>query len=133
MAKSFSCWVIVADSKPTAFRARQAEDLLPTLRQLQRTQPHVELRWFERGRLWISPESAREASRLGRKRSPARGKDWRPGGSHVDPRAKYQLTRDERRARFKRRLVSKKRAQSEGEGHDTARPRRPKGPRGGRK
>lgn len=102
MAKRFSCWVIVAGASPTAFRARRAEDLLPTLRQLQRTQPDVAMKWFDRGRFWNSPEEAEDALKARRQAAAGRGRDWRPGGSHVDPRAKYQLSRDEKRARFKR-------------------------------
>jgi hypothetical protein len=34
---------------------------LPTLHQLQRTQRNVTLQWFERNRLWASPEEAHEA------------------------------------------------------------------------
>jgi hypothetical protein len=104
MARRFCCWVIVSGGQPTAFRSREPESLLPTLRQLQRTQPDSTLKWFDRGRLWDSPAEATAA--LGRKRrSPSgRGRDWRPGGSHVDPRAQYRLTRDQKRARFKRRL-----------------------------
>lgn len=108
MAKLFRCWVIVDGTVPTSFRAREQADLLPTLRQLQRTQPGVELKWFERGQLWTSPEAAK-AALLERRRSPnARGRDWRPGGQHKDPRAKYDIPRDQKRARFKKRLVASK-------------------------
>lgn len=108
MAKYFRCWVIVDGAVPTSFRARDAEDLLPTLRQLQRTQPAVQLKWFERGRLWASPEAAK-AALLERRRSPStRGRDWRPGGEHKDPRARYDIPRDEKRARFKKRLIASK-------------------------
>ena len=55
MAKNFCCWVIVVGNQPTAFRAREAEDLVPTLKQLQRTQPDVEMRWFERNRSTLGP------------------------------------------------------------------------------
>lgn len=108
MAKFFRCWVIVAGSQPTAFRARQPEDLLPTLRQLQRTQPDVDLKWFERGRLWPSPEAAAQALKERRGEPAARGRGWRPGGEHKDPRAKYDIPRDEKRARFKKRLIGRK-------------------------
>jgi len=97
-------WIIVDGTTPTSFRSRQREDLLPTLTQLKRTQPQVSLMWFERGRLWPSPTEAREALGVQRKTRPGRGRDWRPGGEHVDPRAKYMKTRDEKRARFKSRL-----------------------------
>src|SRR5690349_919050 len=104
MAKRFTCWVIVSGQTPTAFRARQKDDLLPTLRQLQHTQPDTTLKWFDRGRLWNSPEEALEDLRARRRDKPkARGRDWRPGGAHKDPRARYQLTRDEKRARFRKR------------------------------
>lgn len=103
MAKRFCCWVIVSGGQPTAFRSRDAESLLPTLRQLQRTQPESVLKWFDRGRLWASPEEARDALRARRRGPSSRGRDWRPGGSHADPRARYKLSRDEKRARFRRR------------------------------
>jgi hypothetical protein len=99
-----SFWVIVDGSVPTSFRAREREDLVPTLTQLKRTQPNVELKWFERGKLWTGPDEAREAL-MARRQSPppGRSRDWRPGGDHKDPRAKYIISRDERRARFKAR------------------------------
>lgn len=112
MAKNFCCWVIVVGNQPTAFRAREAEDLVPTLKQLQRTQPDVEMRWFERNKLWPSPDAAAEALRAQRRSPTRRGRDWRPGGSHVDPRAKYDVSRDQKRARFKKRLIAKKVASS---------------------
>ncbi len=108
MAKFFRCWVIVAGTQPTAFRAREREDLLPTLKQLQRTQPDITLLWFERGRLWRTPEEAASAL-IERRRAPvSRGRDWRPGGEHKDPKARPQIPRDEKRALFKKRLISKK-------------------------
>jgi hypothetical protein len=100
-------WVIVAGPHATAFRARERDDLIPTLRQLQRTQPDASLRWFERGRLWQSPAEARDALKARRLTGPpSRGRAWRPGGTHADPRAKYKLTRDQKRQRFKKRMVS---------------------------
>ena len=88
---------------PTAFRSRFRDDLVPTLKQLQRTQPDATLRWFYRGRFWASPEEEREAFESRRRMSSDRGEGWRPGGLHKDPRAKYQKTRDQKRAQFKRR------------------------------
>lgn len=127
MAKNFSCWVIVAGAQPTAFRARRAEDLLPTLRQLQRTQPDVRMKWFERGRFWDSPTQAEEAFARRRQDSRGRDRDWRPGGAHADPRAKYQITRDEKRARFKRRLIADRTGQSRpAKGSPPKGPRRPR-------
>jgi hypothetical protein len=89
---------------PTSFRAKQRDDLVPTFKQLQRTQADAELKWFDRGRLWASQEEAREALAAGRRSPSGRGRDWRPGGDHKDPKARYELTRDQKRARFKRNL-----------------------------
>lgn len=116
MATPHACWVILVGSVPTSFRAKNREDLLPTFRQLQRTQPEAALRWFERGKVWESPDAAKAAARRaapapGERRprrdpaaGPPRDKDWRPGGTHKDPRARYAMTRDEKRARFKKNL-----------------------------
>src|SRR3990170_765940 len=103
MARLHAFWLIVDGAVPTAFRAKRREDLLPTLHQLQRTQPTVALRWFERGRTWDSPAAARDARETRRRIGRQRKQDWRPGGAHVDPRARFQLTRDQKRARFKKR------------------------------
>jgi hypothetical protein len=96
-------WVILVGETPTSFRAKVREDLVPTLRQLQRTQDKVTLRWFERGRIWDSPQQAigvaKLASTTARER---RSKEWRPGGDHRDPKARFELTRDQKRAKFKR-------------------------------
>ena len=59
----FAYWTIVIDGQTTAFRALTPEELLPTLKQLQRTSPGAMLRWYQRGRLWESPEAARAAHR----------------------------------------------------------------------
>ena len=95
-------WVIVTGKDATAFRARYPEDLVPTLKQLQRTQPDAVLKWFERGKLWESPEQAMADLIRPRART-GRGPGWRPGGSHVEPRARFQIPRDEKRRRFKQR------------------------------
>ncbi len=101
MARHQAFWVILAGAVPTAFRSPLRDDLVPTLHQLQRTQQNVTLRWFERGRVWDSPEAAQAALIEKRQQSRDRKDDWRPGGSHKDPRARYQLTRDQKRARYK--------------------------------
>jgi hypothetical protein len=103
MPPRYSYWTIILDGAPTAFRAHDREDLLPTLRQLQRRNPDAVMKWFARGRLWSSPDEAHEAARQEAlaKRAEKRGRDWRPGGAHQDPRARYERTRDERRRAFK--------------------------------
>jgi hypothetical protein len=86
----FAYWTILIDNGPTAFRARDPQELLPTLHQLRRTNKIVTLKWFARGRLWDSPEAERETQREARRRpAERRGKDWRPGGAHKDPRARF--------------------------------------------
>src|SRR5262245_44451496 len=91
MPPRFAYWTILIDNKPTAFRARDPRDLLPTLHQLKRTNADVVMKWFSGGRLWDSPEAAQQA----RRRPPPgkvekRGAAWRPGGAHVDPRDRFR-------------------------------------------
>ena len=92
------------DDKPTAFRAREREELQPTFTQLQRKNTNVVMRWFARGKLWASREAERDdfqkqrqaalAPRERRGDDPAeaerRGSDWRPGGTHKDPRDRFK-------------------------------------------
>jgi hypothetical protein len=85
----YAFWTILIDQKPTAFRARDEDELRPTLAQLRRTNSDVTLKWFAHGRLWDSPEQEREAQR---KPEPTerRTREWRPGGAHKDPRARFK-------------------------------------------
>lgn len=98
-------WVILAGSTPTSFRARTRETLEPTLFQLQRTQPDVSLKWFERNRIWSSPIEAAEALARYRQERGRGGRktEWRPGGAHKDPRKRFEKTRDQKRSSFKAR------------------------------
>ena len=102
MPPRFAYWTILIDNAPTAFRAREAEELLPTLTQLRRTNANVIMKWFARGRLWDSRQqehddfqrrkaaaSQRRAGR-GTDRGERRTRDWRPGGDHKDPRARFK-------------------------------------------
>jgi hypothetical protein len=89
MPPRFAYWTILIDNSPTAFRARYQDELLPTFNQLRRTNQHVTMKWFARGRLWESPDEARAALRAPRTQEP-RGKEWRPGGKHKDPRARFK-------------------------------------------
>ena len=92
MPPRYAFWTILIDHKPTAFRAREQSELLPTLAQLRRTHSDVVIKWFARGRLWESPEEELES-----RRTPAplerRTREWRPGGAHKDPRARFQKKR----------------------------------------
>lgn len=129
MAPRHAFWVIVDGSTPTAFRAKRRDDLLPTLKQLQRARPATCLKWFDRGRFWDSPAASLEALRARSRTTSTRPPGWRPGGQHADPRAKYQIPRDEKRARFKRRLVEGRGKPSRfGAGSKAPRKGPPKGP-----
>jgi hypothetical protein len=86
MPPRFAYWTILIDNKPTAFRAREQEELLPTLQQLRRTNKDVVLKWFARERLWDTPEAAQAARQAAAPAREKRGHDWRPGGAHKDPR-----------------------------------------------
>jgi hypothetical protein len=99
-------WTIIYGNQPTAFRAATTEELLPTLRQLQSKHPDAVMMWFARGRLWKSPEEAREELFRRRARPPRRESrpTWRPGGAHRDPRDRFKVPRDEKRKRFASRL-----------------------------
>lgn len=114
MPPRYSYWTILAGGLPTAFRAADREDLLPTFRRVKSTQPDAELKWFARGRLWASPE---EAAAAAAPTSPARGRDWRPGGLHKDPRQPYKDAKKDRnlrarKERFERRSGPPSSAQS---------------------
>jgi hypothetical protein len=90
MPPRFAYWTILIDDKATAFRARERDELLPTFNQLKRTNQNVVMKWFARGRLWESREESWAAARPPvRERPEKRGKDWRPGGQHKDPRARF--------------------------------------------
>ena len=101
MPPRFAYWTILIDNAPTAFRAREADELLPTLAQLKRTNANVVLKWFARGRLWESQQQERDDFHRQKwrpgprhetarpERQEKRSRDWRPGGDHKDPRARF--------------------------------------------
>lgn len=95
-------WTIILEGKPTSFRAHTRDELLPTFKQLQARHADIQLKWFARGRLWESPEEERAASRRGG--GERRGPSWRPGGTHEDPRERFNVPRDEKRRRFAAKL-----------------------------
>jgi hypothetical protein len=90
MPPRYAYWTILIDGKATAFRARDREELLPTFNQLARKNPDIALRYFSRGKLWDSPEQAQWANRHVQPAREKRGADWRPGGKHEDPRARFK-------------------------------------------
>jgi len=135
MPPRFAYWTIIAGGLPTAFRAAEREELLPTFRRIHDKHPDAEMKYFARGRLWASPEEAKQeaearraaAAQRGRRRE-GRGPDWRPGGEHRDPRqpfkdAKQARNRDRRKVRFERR----QRPTGQSEGPSGRPPRPPQG------
>jgi hypothetical protein len=52
------------------------------------------MKWFQRGKLWASPEEAESAFQ--KPAEPTRGRDWRPGGVHRDPREQFKKQKRER-------------------------------------
>src|SRR3982750_4028676 len=110
MPPRFTYGAISFGNQPTWFRAATRDELVPTLKQLQSKHPDAVLMWFSRGRLWKSEEEAEEARRQRfaerdqsrpRGGDDRRGRDWRPGGQHKDPRDRFKVPRDVKRARFK--------------------------------
>ena len=120
MPPRYAYWTIIAGGLPTAFRTTEREELLPTFRRIKQKHPDAELKYFARGRLWSSPDEARveaearraaAAERHGTRGGPARGRNWRPGGEHQDPRQKFKdakkvRNQDRRQERFDRRHKS---------------------------
>jgi hypothetical protein len=90
MPPRYAYWTILIDQKPTAFRAREREELLPTFHQLGRKNTDVVMKWFARGRLWESPEEAQAAQRAPKVTTEKRSQAWRPGGAHRDPRDRFK-------------------------------------------
>jgi hypothetical protein len=104
-------WTIIAGGQPTAFRAAERDELVPTLKQLQSRHPDATLMWFARGKLWPTKEAASFALRQERSGEPRerRGREWRPGGQHKDPRDRFNVPRDVKRKRFAERLRRERR------------------------
>ena len=90
MPPRFVYWTILIDGKPTAFRAREKAELLPTVAQLKRTNQDVVIKWFARAKLWDSPEAELAAQYAPVRPPEKRNRDWRPGGAHKDPRDRFK-------------------------------------------
>ncbi len=127
MPPRYSYWTILAGGLPTAFRAAERADLLPTFNRIREKHPDAELKWFARGRLWQSPDEAQADLLRARIR---RDRDWRPGGDHRDPRQAFKpkRARDNARRENGRRDPSR-REQALGEQGPGEHQRRDKAPR----
>jgi 23S rRNA pseudouridine2605 synthase len=98
MPPRFVYWTIIAGGLPTAFRAAEREDLLPTFRRIREKHPDAELKWFARGKLWESKDAAdrerderraRTQERFGGQKPPARDGDRKPASTGADGRPAF--------------------------------------------
>lgn len=154
MPPRYSYWTIIAGGLPTAFRAAEREELMPTFTRLREKHPDAEMRWFARGKLWDSPDAARreldtrrpEGEGRPRRRTdgrpapadgPARNRDWRPGGEHRDPRQKYADAKKTRNVERRKQKFARKHGDDRpargGDGRGAAPPDRPPAEREGAK
>ncbi len=138
MPPRYSYWTIIAGGLPTAFRAAERDELMPTFQRLREKHPDAEMKWFARGKLWDSPEAARPPREYGQRdggppregdrRRPAaergeqRGRDWRPGGEHRDPRQPFKDAKKARNQRWREERFARK----QGDGERRERPPREK-------
>src|SRR5688572_5058289 len=103
MPPRYSYWTIIAGGLPTAFRAYERDELMPTFTRLREKHPDAELRWFARGKLWESPDAARadtEKRRGGFAREESRpSRAPRGEGSRDGARAQSPATPDRARHR----------------------------------
>jgi hypothetical protein len=105
MPPRYAYWTIIAGGLPTAFRAAERDELLPTFKRIHEKHPDAEMKYFARGRLWQSQDEARLAAqrrREGRREESERGRDWRPGGDHRDPRQKFRDAKKARNTRWRK-------------------------------
>jgi hypothetical protein len=113
MPPRYAYWTIIAGGLPTAFRAADREELLPTFQRIKEKHPDAQMKWFARGKLWESPEAARAVDRRGGtqgrarldeagRESQRRSREWRPGGEHRDPRQKFVDAKKERNAALRK-------------------------------
>src|SRR4029077_1493663 len=65
MPPRYAYWTIIAGGLPTAFRAADRDELMPTFQRIKEKHPDAVMKWFARGKLWESQEAARAADRRG--------------------------------------------------------------------
>jgi hypothetical protein len=147
MPPRYAYWTIIAGGLPTAFRAADREELLPTFQRIKEKHPDAEMKWFARGKLWESQEAARAAERRGgadrrgrpsshaearRAKAGGRPKEWRPGGEHRDPRQKFIDAKKQRNAAMRQDRWNRKNAEgvgAQGSGFRRGQANRPEGKR----
>lgn len=130
MPPRYSYWTILAGGLPTAFRAAERADLLPTFNRIREKHADAQLKWFARGRLWESPDEAQADLQRERIR---RDRAWRPGGDHRDPREAFKNKRKRDAARREEESLRPPSRPAAPSDTRTARPlSKPTGPRGKR-
>ncbi len=60
MPPRYAYWTIILDGAPTSFRTKERDDILPLFNQFKAKNPGALLKWFSGGRLWDSPEQAKD-------------------------------------------------------------------------
>src|SRR2546423_9107707 len=164
MPPRYAYWTIIAGGLPTAFRAADRDELMPTFHRIKEKHPDAQMKYFARGKLWESQEAARAAFRPGGDRSArpsgsdrggrtpgsdrsgrpagndrggrpsgrpaeARGRGWRPGGEHRDPRQKFIDAKKQRNAALRKERWQRKKPPIRGQGtEEPKQPPRPAGP-----
>ena len=139
MPPRYSYWTIIAGGLPTAFRAADREELLPTFHRIREKHPDAQMKWFARGKLWNSPDEARiprgdwnrgdrrpedrpsrgrPSGRPANGGRPApsgeeRGRDWRPGGEHRDPRQKFVDAQKQKNAALRKERWERKNSEGD--------------------
>ena len=101
MPPRYAYWTIIAGGLPTAFRAADRDELLPTFQRIKEKHPDAEMKWFARGKLWESQEAARPPAEARRSKAGRRPDTWRPGGEHRDPRQKFIDAKKQRNTRIR--------------------------------
>jgi hypothetical protein len=128
MPPRFAYWTILAGGLPTSFRAADKDELMPTFRRLKEKHPDAEMKYFARGKLWDSAEEARRAFEAagasgGRGERPhgghqeQRGRDWRPGGEHRDPRQRFKDAKKARNQDWREQRWNRKNQGADGRPH----------------
>src|ERR1700741_1871635 len=91
MPPRYAYWTIIAGGLPTAFRAADRDDLLPTFQRIKDKHPDAQMKYFARGKLWESQDAARAAQGRGgdhRARASGGNRSGLPtGGHHSGPPA----------------------------------------------
>src|SRR4029077_12929871 len=120
MPPRYAYWTIIAGGLPTAFRAAERDELLPTFQRIKEKHPDAQMKYFARGKLWESQDEARGAEKRGGGR-PRRDEAGRE-------RERRPAARPDQAGREKER---RPRARPDEAGRERERGRRGLAPRGG--